>query len=107
MGMTIDEAIQKYKKLYEEAKNNATSYAHLEEFKRGLKHNTEARYCELSKEECIASATEYRQLTEWLEKLQKIEQIIKKHDNDRMPEDYWYIDKIREVLEDGNDNNKV
>ena len=34
-------------------------------------------------------------------KLYKIEQIIKDHDNDRIPEDYWYIDKIREVLEDG------
>ena len=33
------------------------------------------------------------------EKLDKIEQIIKQHDNDSMPEDYWYIDKIREVLE--------
>lgn len=33
-----------------------------------------------------------------MEKLQKIEQIIKDHDNDNMPEDYWYIDKIREVI---------
>lgn len=32
------------------------------------------------------------------EKLQKIEQIIKEHDEDRMPEDYWYIDRIREVI---------
>lgn len=36
---------------------------------------------------------------ESMEKLQKIEQIIKDHDNDRMPEDYFYIDKIRKVLE--------
>lgn len=36
-----------------------------------------------------------------MRKYKKIEQIIKTHDNDRMPEDYWYIDKIREVLEDG------
>jgi hypothetical protein len=35
---------------------------------------------------------------------QKIEGIIKDHDNDRIPEDYWYIDRIREVVEDGNDN---
>ena len=34
-----------------------------------------------------------------LEKLEKIKQIVKDHDNDSMPEDYWYIDKIREVLE--------
>lgn len=33
-----------------------------------------------------------------MQKLQKIEEIIKNHDNDNMPEDYFYIDKIREVL---------
>lgn len=32
-------------------------------------------------------------------KLDKIEQIVNNHDNDSCPEDYWYIDKIREVLE--------
>jgi hypothetical protein len=39
-----------------------------------------------------------------MRKYKKIEQIIKKHDNDSMPEDYWYIDKIREVLEDKDDD---
>lgn len=39
-----------------------------------------------------------------IRKCQKIEQIIKDHDNDRIPEDYWYIDKIKEVIEYGNDN---
>lgn len=33
------------------------------------------------------------------EKLDKIEQIIKQHDNDSMPRNYWYIYKIKEVLE--------
>ena len=33
-----------------------------------------------------------------IRKLEKIEQIIKTHDDDNMPEDYFYIDKIREVL---------
>jgi len=33
-----------------------------------------------------------------MQKLQKIEKIIKDHDNDSMSEDYFYIDKIREVL---------
>lgn len=37
-----------------------------------------------------------------MNKYRKIEQIIKDHDDDRMPDDYWYIDKIREVIEDGN-----
>ena len=35
-----------------------------------------------------------------MQKLQKIEEIIKDHDNNNMPEDYFYIDKIREVLRD-------
>lgn len=30
---------------------------------------------------------------------QQIEQIINDHDADRMPKDYWYIDKIREAIE--------
>lgn len=98
MGMTIDEAIIKYKKLSEEAENNATSYAHLEEFKRALKHNTEARYCELSKEECLASATEYRQLTEWLEKYHKIMNIVMNGDDTH----YKLLMQIKEVVEDGN-----
>jgi len=33
-----------------------------------------------------------------IEKLEQVEQIVKDHDNDSMPEDYFYIDKIREVL---------
>lgn len=33
--------------------------------------------------------------------LEKIQQILKDHDADKMPEDYWYIDRISEVLEDG------
>jgi hypothetical protein len=37
-------------------------------------------------------------------KYQKIVQIIKDHDTDSMPDDYWYIDEIREVIEDGNDD---
>lgn len=42
-------------------------------------------------------------LLEVAKKYQKIEQIIKDHDNDIIPEDYWYIDRIKEVVEDGND----
>lgn len=43
----------------------------------------------------------YKEISATMCKCQKIEQIIKDHDDDRMPDDYWYIDKIREVLEDG------
>ena len=31
-------------------------------------------------------------------KLLEIKQIIEEHDEDSMPEDYFYIDKIREVI---------
>lgn len=43
----------------------------------------------------------YKQIADIMRKYQKIQEIIKDHDADRMPEDYWYIDKIREVIEDG------
>ena len=33
-----------------------------------------------------------------IEKLSKIEEIIHDHDNDRNPEDFWFLDKIREVI---------
>lgn len=39
-----------------------------------------------------------------LQKLEQIEQIIEDHDNDSMPEDYWYIDKIREVFNNESNN---
>ena len=49
---------------------------------------------------CLKCAAEHRQLVEWLRELKAVQDIIKQHDSDSMPEDYWYIDKIRmEVLE--------
>ena len=52
----------------------------------------------------LQGCLEFRQLAKWLEQLQKIEKIIKDHDYDRMPEDYWYIDRVREVLKHENDD---
>ena len=46
----------------------------------------------------------YKKISDTMSKYQRIEQIMKDHDADNMPEDYWYIDRIREVLADGNDN---
>lgn len=46
----------------------------------------------------------YKEISDTMRKYQKIEKIIKDHDNDRIPEDYWYIDKIKEVIGYGNDN---
>ena len=75
MGMTIDEAIRRI---------DNHNYIH---------QRREPRAIYISEAFKIATST--------MRKYQKIEQIIKDHDNDRIPEDYWYIDKIKEVIEDG------
>lgn len=36
-----------------------------------------------------------------MRKYRRIQKIVRDHDVDNMPKDYWYIDKIREVVEDG------
>ena len=46
----------------------------------------------------LQGCLEFRQLAEWLKQLKAVKQIIIQHDSDRMPEDYWYLDKIREVV---------
>ena len=33
-----------------------------------------------------------------LEQIKKVKEIIIQHDSDMMPEDFWYIDKIREAV---------
>lgn len=49
-------------------------------------------------ESYLECAAQHRQLAKWLEELKEIKQIIAQHDADSMPEDFWYIDKIREVV---------
>ena len=70
MGMTIDEAIARYK-------NNA-------EYERT--HGN------------LQGCLEFRQLAEWLEKYQKIEEIVGNYGFDTS---WLCLKKIREVLEDG------
>lgn len=41
---------------------------------------------------------ESKQLAKWLKELKEVKQIIAQNDADSMPEDSWYIDKIREVV---------
>lgn len=43
---------------------------------------------------------EHTQTAEWLRKLKAVKDIIRQHDEDSMPEDFWYIDKIREVVQE-------
>ena len=47
-----------------------------------------------------ACAAEHRQLAEWLKELKDVKDIIRQHDEDSMPEDFWYIDKIREAVQE-------
>lgn len=51
----------------------------------------------------LQGCLEFRQLAEWLEKYQKIEQIIEDRDAEIIPEDYdnWYIENIKKVVKDG------
>ena len=43
---------------------------------------------------------EHRQLAEWLKELKAVKDLIKQHDEDSMPEDFWYIDEIREAVQE-------
>jgi hypothetical protein len=68
-------------------------------------------YMELYKRNLLDSVSDldkdieaYKISIDAMYKYQKIVQIIKDHDTDNMPDDYWYIDEIREVIEDGNEN---
>ena len=49
-------------------------------------------------EECLKHANNARQLAKWLKELKAVQDIIKQHDRDSIPEDYWYIDKIRTMV---------
>ena len=45
-----------------------------------------------------ACAEAHRQLAEWLKELKAVKDLIRQHDEDSMPEDFWYIDEIREAV---------
>ena len=55
---------------------------------------------EEAKRICLQIATNYHQQAEWLKELKNVKDIIRQHDEDSMPEDFWYIDKIREEVQE-------
>lgn len=62
-----------------------------------------AEVAELDEDEANRMSAEYftdyyKQLAEWLKELKNVKDIIRQHDEDSMPEDFWYIDKIREAV---------
>ena len=81
--MTIDEAIKHCEEVAEEKEKEGKLLCDSEAGSIG----------------CLKCADEHRQLAEWLKELKAVKQIIVQHDSDSMPEDYWYIDKIREVVQ--------
>lgn len=66
-----------------------------------LENGTQAQYADEAVKEYHEARTT---AIDSMKKLGKIEQIVRDHDNDSMPEDYWYIDKIREVLNNESNN---
>jgi hypothetical protein len=81
------------------------------EIKAGMTIEEATLYMELYKRNLLDSVSDldkdieaYKIAIDAMYKYQKIVQIIKDHDTDNMPDDYWYIDEIREVIEDGNEN---
>jgi hypothetical protein len=81
------------------------------EIKAGMTIEEATLYMELYKRNLLDSVSDldkdieaYKIAIDAMYKYQKIVQIIKDHDTDNMPDDYWYIDEIREVIENGNEN---
>ena len=86
MSMTLEKTIEQVERTYKE---NRSGWLYA--LKRG-----ETRYAE----RCKKGMDESKQLAEWLEELKTVKNLIKQHDEDSMPEDFWYIDKIREVVQE-------
>ena len=84
--MTLEEAIEQVERTYKE---NRSGWLY------ALKR-CETKYAE----RCKKSMDESKQLAEWLKELKTVKNLIKQHDEDSMPEDFWYIDKIREVVQE-------
>lgn len=54
----------------------------------------------LDSEKLAKCANEQRQIAEWLKELKAVKDLIRQHDEDSMPEDFWYIDKIRKAVQE-------
>ena len=87
MGMSLKEAIKHAEEVAKEKYENANFIANNP---LGDKSKIQG---------CIDCAAEHRQLAEWLKELKAVKDLIRQHDDDSMPEDFWYIDKIREVVQ--------
>ena len=89
MSMTLEEAIA-------HAEQQAIRYE--KEAKRKREYG--GKFYDDEVQACLICAEQHRQLAEWLKELKAVKDIIKQHDEDSMPEDFWYIDKIREAVQE-------
>ncbi len=91
--MTIDEAIKHAEEVADKKEREK------QKWERWLKNDSDYRAV-AEKVSCELCAEEHRQLAEWLKELKAVKDLIRQHDEDSMPEDFWYIDKIREAVQE-------
>ena len=91
--MTINDFIKDLEEIIEENKN-------IDEGELGLIYCDDTECIEEHKSILNQYINKCEQLLEYLNALKEVKHIIETHDNDTMPEDYWYLDKIRDLLED-------
>lgn len=91
--MTIDDFVKDLEEIIEENKN-------IDEGELGLIYCDDTECIEEHKFRLNQYLKKCEQLIKYLNALKEVKHIIGTHDNDTMPEDYWYLDKIRDLLED-------
>lgn len=70
----------------------------LMDYSRSIAEVAESESDEANRMSAEYFADYYKQVAEWLKELKNVKDIIRQHDEDSMPEDFWYIDKIREAV---------
>lgn len=98
--MTLDEAIKHAEEVAEDKETRAKECIVKANSNNEWLFDYEVRKLKEESVSCAECAAQHRQLAEWLKELKEIKQIIAQHDADSMPEDFWYIDKIREVVKE-------
>ena len=85
--MTLDEAIR----IEEETARRSENHLEYNRSHKGHEY-------EIAAGDCEQSMIYHRQLAEWLKALKAVKDIIIQYDSDNMPEDFWYIERIREEV---------
>lgn len=70
----------------------------LMDYSRSIAEVAESESDEANRMSAQYFADYYKQLAEWLKELKAVKDLIRQHDEDSMPEDFWYIDEIRTAV---------